>query len=231
ISVARRARAATLRNSRRRPADSSRLVIYVGVRLAGNLVHTSDDDLQRLVKLPSIASGGDLPGGRRGSVNDQARLAMGAGAVCCRLLSGRPLAVVRKSARMVRQDPTTRLEAARHARSRYLSRRGSDFGGVCYTPVGPGVQSPEPRTQSPESRAQSLSAPVIQAVLPEHVASSARVNIRLACCLIGGGDGPPDAGRLAAQLVEVGNAARRHSALHRARIPQRKPRSIERAGN
>src|SRR5205814_948984 len=90
ISVARRARAATLRNSRRRPADSSRLVIYVGVRLAGNLVHTSDDDLQRLVKLPSIASGGDLPGGRRGSVNDQARLAMGAGAVCCRLLSGRP---------------------------------------------------------------------------------------------------------------------------------------------
>src|SRR5207245_2308319 len=72
-----------------RPASGNAALIALGVGLPNTSASAaptsrmylvpSEDHLQRLLKLPSIASGGDLPGGcdgslnvRRGSVNDQA---------------------------------------------------------------------------------------------------------------------------------------------------------------
>src|SRR5437870_2257602 len=74
---------------------------------------------------------------------------------------------------------------------------------------------------------ERLSCPVIEPELPEHIAAGAWINVGQPRRLVGGHYRLLQVGRPAAEVVEVSVAARRDHALHRARVPQRKPRPVE----
>ena len=105
--------------------------------------------------LPSIASGGDLPGGcggslnvRRASVNDQAPLAMGAGAVCCRLLENLPFRVFGVALPVGVQNTGLSLRVEVDAGSDHATKiRDPTWDGFSDPLVAPGPKGPAHRTR------------------------------------------------------------------------------------